>query len=306
METDGPDEVVKLLNKTFAGRYALDGELGRGGMATVYLAKETHPARRVAIKVLTPTLTDRLARKWFLREVAIASNLSHPHIVPIFAAGEAGNLLYYVMPYIEGESLGVRLIRERSLPLRDAIHIVRDVGGALAYAHSSNVIHRDIKPGNILLTSGHALVTDFGIAGGLCAACGGDPAVAGMALGTPGYMPPEQAMGLTEADPRSDVYSLARVLYVMLHGDLPDTDFTLEAERLARPYPARSVHAPRDTIPDAVGSALRRALSWDPAERFASVSEFVQGLTTDYRPRSVQTAGRTIWRRFANTIGSLR
>ncbi len=282
VEAGAPDEIVEKLNDVFAGRYLIEGELGRGGMATVYLAQARYPARQIAIKVLAPTLTDALARKLFLREVDIASNLSHPHIVPIFAAGEVEETLYYVMPYIEGESLRVRLTRERPLPLRDAIHIMRDVAGALEYAHRSKVVHRDIKPGNILLTSDHALVTDFGIAGGLCAACGNDSAIAGLALGTPGYMSPEQAMGMIDADPRSDIYSLASMLYEMLHGELPSPDRGRGAQRAPTP----TAQEPGHTIPEPVERALDQALTWDPAERFATVADFAQALASGYGPHA--------------------
>lgn len=154
------------LNDAFAGRYAIEGELGRGGMARVYLAREVEPARQVAIKLLKSTPGNQVARELFLREVGIASSLTHPHIVPIFSTGEVGDLLYYVMPYIAGESLRDRLMRDRLLPPSEAICILQDVGEALDYSHRSGVVHRDIKPGNILFASGHALVTDFGIAGG--------------------------------------------------------------------------------------------------------------------------------------------
>jgi serine/threonine-protein kinase len=162
-------------------------------MATVFLAEERHPNRQVAVKVLDPQFATEIARERFLREVDLASKLTHPHIVPIFAAGEAGGLLYYVMPYIEGPSLRVRLARQGKLPVEDALAIAREVGDALDYAHARDIVHRDIKPENILLSDGHAVVADFGIARALCVSCDDNITIAGVPIGTPGYMSPEQA-----------------------------------------------------------------------------------------------------------------
>ncbi len=282
------DELIKQLNDAFDGRYCIERQLGRGAMATVYLSQERHPARQVAIKVLEPALAHELGRGRFLREVDIASNLTHPHIVPIFGAGEAAGLLYYVMPYIEGESLRARLLRETSLPIDDAIHIAHDVADALDYAHGSEVVHRDIKPENILLAGGHGLVTDFGIARALCAACSDNLTIAGIPIGTPGYMSPEQASGMVDVDGRSDIYSLACVVYETLRGKPPFSGTTLMAIREAQRQPLSRMADFGNGIPDAVEAALRRALSVNPAERFANAGEFAAALVTGRGPHGAR------------------
>ncbi|MGH9259780.1 MAG: serine/threonine-protein kinase, partial [Acidimicrobiales bacterium] len=211
----------KSLVEQLAPRYTLEREIGAGGMARVYLATEDHPHRKVAIKVLDPDLCTRLFRERFLREVELASSLSHPHIVPVFAAGGVDCYLYYVMPYIEGESLRRRLEREGALRLDDALHVTADVADALGHAHANGIIHRDIKPENILLSGGHAVVADFGIARAISAA--GEPSLTqtGQPIGSMNYMSPEQAFGSGTLDARTDVYSLACVLFEMLTGETP-------------------------------------------------------------------------------------
>src|SRR5205814_212562 len=205
---------LDALRESLAPRYEVEREIGAGGMARVYLAVEQHPRRRVAVKVLDPELSTRLLRERFVREVDLASKLSHPHIVPIFAAGEASGLFYYVMPYVEGESLRHRLRRDRALPLDDALHIARDVADAMAFAHAQGIVHRDIKPENVLLQGDHAIVADFGIARAISVAGTVPRTKTGQATGSPGYMSPEQAMGLPAAA-RSGVYSLGCVLFEM-------------------------------------------------------------------------------------------
>src|SRR5947209_7961108 len=214
-------DVLDTLRASLAPHYDVEREIGAGGMARVFLAVEQHPHRRVAIKVLDPEVSTRLLRERFLREVDLSSNLSHPHIVPIFSAGEVDGLFYYVMPYVEGESLRHRLLRDRNLPLETALHIARDVADALAFAHGQGIIHRDIKPENILLSGEHAIVADFGIARAISAAGSLTLTQAGQPIGSPGYMSPEQAMALGDLDARTDIYSLGCVLFEMLAGSRP-------------------------------------------------------------------------------------
>src|SRR2546422_938656 len=225
-------DMLDLLREGLASRYEIERQIGAGGMARVFLAVEQPPQRRVAIKVLDPEISTRLLRERFIREVDLSSKLSHPHIVPIFAAGEAAGLFYYVMPYVEGESLRHRLQRERKLSLDDALHIARDVADALAFAHGEGIIHRDIKPENILLSGDHAIVADFGIARAISAAGVRTLTGAGQPIGSPGYMSPEQAVGSAQLDARTDVYSLGCVLFEMLAGEPPGMSLT---ERL-RPH----------------------------------------------------------------------
>lgn len=266
---------IEQLQRTLGDRYRIEREIGRGGMATVFLAEELHPRRQVALKVLAPDLARSTARDRFLREVELASNLTHPHIVPIFTAGEIGELLYYVMPYIEGQSLRARMLQEGKLSVEDALEITSEVGGALQYAHSQGVVHRDIKPENILLSNGHAVVADFGIARALCAACGDNITLAGMPIGTPGYMSPEQAMG-EEVDQRSDLYSLAAMLYEMLAGQPPFYGQTLAAIIRARyTEPTPSLHRAGWAGSDTIDQAIQRALQLEPDQRFDSVKAFL-------------------------------
>src|SRR5215213_10102148 len=212
---------AKTLTGTFADRYAIERELGRGGMATVYLADETKHDRKVAIKVLRPEVAATLGAERFLREIGIAARLAHPHIVPLIDSGEAGGLLYYVSSYMPGGSLRERLQREGKLSVRDTLRIAQEVSTALDYAHRAGFVHRDVKPENILFADGHALLADFGVAR-VCCGDGEDPVTAaGIAIGTPEYMSPEQASGERDVDARSDVYALACVVYEMLTGAPP-------------------------------------------------------------------------------------
>src|SRR2546425_7402237 len=236
------------LQGALADRYTIERELGHGGMATVYLAQDRKHHRRVAIKVLEPELAAALGPERFLREIEIAAGLNHPHILPLCDSGEAAASLYYVMPYVEGETLRDRLKRERQLPLEDALRITREVADALSYAHSHDVVHRDIKPENILFQAAHAVVSDFGIARAITAAAGGSLTATGIAIGTPAYMSPEQASGGGPIDGRSDVYSLACVLYEMLAGEPPYTGASAQvviAKRFTDPVPSvRRVSGP--------------------------------------------------------------
>jgi serine/threonine-protein kinase len=273
------DTLTDSIKEALTDRYTIQRPIGRGGMATVFLAEERHPARKVAVKVLDPELTDHLGRGRFLLEVEIVSSLTHPHVVPVFSTGEAGGLLYYVMPYIEGQSLRQRLLQESQLSLAEALHITHDVADALEYAHARSVVHRDVKPENILLSGGHALVADFGIARALSAASDNRLTVAGLPIGTPGYMSPEQATGSAEIDGRTDIYSLACVLYEMLYGEPPAPGTRDTQDAVRRQRSARRTQSSADTVPETVEAALAKALAWDPRERFSSTAEFARALT---------------------------
>ena len=266
----------------FAERYRLDGELGHGGMATVYRAWDLRHGRPVAIKVLRAELSASLGRDRFLREITIAAQLHHPHILPLFDSGEAAGELYYVMPYLEGESLRDRLRREPRLPVGEARRIGREVADALSYAHAKGLVHRDIKPENILLESGHAVVADFGIARAVQTAGGGTLTGTGVVLGTPAYMSPEQAAGEERLDGRSDVYSLGCVLYEMLSGAPPFVGTTAHAVIAAHLTDApRPVQDVRPEVPASVSRALAGALAKDPAARIQTAETLRELLDTE-------------------------
>jgi serine/threonine-protein kinase len=272
---------MSRLTAALADRYRIERELGAGGMATVYLAHDLRHERDVAIKVLHPDLGAALGAERFLSEIKTTAKLQHPHILPLLDSGVADGLLYYVMPYITGETVRARLERERQLPVDDALRIARAVGDALQYAHEQGIIHRDIKPENILLQGGHALVADFGIALAVQQAGGQRMTQTGLSLGTPQYMSPEQAMGERIIDARSDQYALAAVLYELLAGEPPCTGATVQAVIAkvisAEPEPLALV---RKTVAPGVDAAVRRALAKLPADRFASVAAFLAALAT--------------------------
>ena len=276
--TDVTDPLGKL-KEAFHGRYLIERELGAGGMATVYLADDLKHHRKVAIKVMRPELSAAVGPERFLREITTTANLRHPHILPVFDSGDAEGSLFYVMPLVEGESLRTRLTREKHLGVEDALHIVKEVADGLGYAHGRGVIHRDIKPENILLESGHAVIVDFGIAKALSAAGSNALTQTGLSLGTPQYMSPEQAAAEQDLDGRSDLYSLACVLYEMLGGQPPFSGPS--AQSLIHQHimiPAPPVTNLRPGIPMPVVAALQRALAKTAADRFHSIAKFVEAL----------------------------
>jgi len=269
--------LFERLGEALASRYKIERELGQGGMAKVFLAHDLKYERAVAVKVLRPDVGADVGAARFLREIQIAARLHHPHILPLYDSDQADGLLYYVMPYIEGETLRQRLLRERQLPVPESLQIAREVADALSYAHSCNVVHRDIKPANILLDSGHALVADFGVA----RAIGGGQTSSGHVIGTPAYMSPEQVDGSEYLDGRSDIYSLGAVLFEMLTGESPfrgSTVTAIIANRLTSPAP--SARAFRELVPEAVDSAVKKAMANLPADRFTSATQFAEAIGT--------------------------
>ena len=281
------------LAGALADRYRIERELGQGGMATVYLAHDVRHDRRVALKVLKPELAAVIGAERFLAEIKTTANMQHPHILALFDSGQVDGTVFYVMPFVDGESLRDRIAREKQLPIEDALRIAREVGDALSYAHGLGVIHRDIKPENILLQGGHALVADFGIALAASKTGGTRMTETGMSLGTPTYMSPEQAMGARALDARVDIYALGCVLYEMLTGDPPFTGSTAQAivGKVLTEKPA-GIRARRDRVPVAVERAVLTALEKLPADRFASAAEFNHALTSDYSP-SVSTVAES-------------
>jgi serine/threonine-protein kinase len=273
-------DIVQRLGSALADRYVIERELGAGGMATVYLAQDVRHDRKVALKVLRPELSAILGAERFLTEIKTTANLQHPHILSLFDSGEADGTVFYVMPYVEGESLRDRITREKQLPVDDAVRIAREVADALDYAHRHGVVHRDIKPENILLHDGRALVADFGIALAASRVEGGTRMTeTGMSLGTPHYMAPEQAMGQREITATADVYALGCVLYEMLTGEPPFTGPTAQAivARVMTEQP-RSLTLQRHTVPPHVEAAVQKALEKLPADRFTSAAQLGEAL----------------------------
>jgi Tol biopolymer transport system component len=283
-------EWVDRLTKALAARYRIEREAGHGGMAIVFLARDLRHDRPVAIKVLRPELAGVLGPARFLREIQVAARLTHPHILPMLDSGEADGLLYYTMPFVEGDTLRQRLEREKQLPLEDTLRIAREVAGALDYAHRQGIVHRDVKPENVLFAAGHAVVADFGIAQALEVAGGETLTTTGMLLGTPAYLSPEQAAGGRALDPRTDQYALGCVVYEMLAGQPPFTGPT--AESLMHQHlnvPARAVTELRPAVPAALADSIARALAKNPADRFESTSRFADSLVL---PAAAQAAAR--------------
>ena len=285
---------VTVLNAALEGRYTIERELGEGGMATVYLADDLKHGRKVALKLLKPELAAVVGAERFLVEIKTTANLQHPHILPLFDSGEVDGLLYYIMPFIDGESLSDKLKRETQLSVKEALGITEALAGALDYAHRHGVVHRDIKPGNILLQEGQPLVADFGIALAVTVAAGDRITETGLSLGTPPYMSPEQAAAERELDGRSDQYSLACVLYEMLAGQPPFNAPTAQAtvaQILAVDPPPLLER--RRTVPAGVATAVHRALEKVPADRFDTAGDFAEAVTTGeyWTPVEVRGAG---------------
>jgi serine/threonine-protein kinase len=271
---------TEQLNVALAGRYAIDRLVGEGGMATVYLARDLRHQRRVALKVLKPDLGAVVGVERFLSEIQVTANLQHPNLLPLFDSGAADDVLFYVMPYVDGESLRARLEREKQLPVDEAVRLAAAVASALDYAHRHGVIHRDLKPENILLHEGQPLVADFGIALAVSNAGGNRITQTGLSLGTPQYMSPEQATGDRVIDARTDVFSLGAVTYEMLTGEAPHTGTTSQAiiARLLTEKP-RAIRASRPSVPAHVEAAVDLALEKLPADRWATTKEFGEALT---------------------------
>jgi eukaryotic-like serine/threonine-protein kinase len=284
-------DAVHRLRSALADRYRIERELGQGGMATVYLAHDLRHERRVAIKVLRPDLAAVIGANRFLREIKTIAHLQHPHILGLIDSGEVGGTAYYVMPFVEGESLRARLQREKQLPVAETVRIAREIASALDYAHRHGVIHRDIKPENVLLHDGSALVADFGIALAISSAGGSRMTETGMSLGTPHYMSPEQAMGEREITARSDVYALGVVTYEMLVGEPPFTGPTAQAiiAKVLTDEP-RPPTGQRKTVPPAIEAAVLTALAKLPADRFGSAAEFAAALTAPSLPTRTRAA----------------
>ena len=285
------------LASALADRYRIERELGAGGMATVYLAEDLKHRRKVAIKVLRPELSAVLGSERFLKEIELTASLQHPNILPLFDSGSAEGLLYYVMPFVEGEALRARLEREHQLPIPEAVRIASAVAAALDYAHRRGAIHRDIKPENILLSDGNALVADFGIALALRDAGGPRLTETGLSLGTPQYMSPEQATAERTVDPRTDIYSLGAVLYEMLAGEPPFTAPTTQgiiAKLLTQP--PVSLRLLRDTVPPGLEAVVEQALAKLPADRFGTCRDFSEAVASALRmqaPGSSATPARS-------------
>src|SRR5216684_5153115 len=294
MERASLERVREALSAALGDRYTIDRELGRGGMATVYVAEDLRHSRQVAVKVLRPDVAAAVGAERFLREIAIAARLTHPHVLPLLDSGQAAGSLYYVMPFVRGETLRERLVREPRLPLKDALGIARELGAGLDYAHREGFVHRDVKPENVLLADGHAVLADFGIARAIFRAGGEHVTEVGLAIGTPEYMSPEQAAGDRELDGRCDEYALACVVYEMLAGEPPfsgDSARAIVARHLSEP--PTPLRARRPDAPAAVEQALARALAKAPADRFASVAEFTVALEQTRSGAVPSLVGRT-------------
>ncbi|HXE58465.1 MAG TPA: serine/threonine-protein kinase, partial [Gemmatimonadales bacterium] len=302
-----PDQsLAARLGEALGSAYTIEGEIGRGGMGVVYRARDERLKRRVAIKVLPPELAFQAdIRARFTREAETAAQLSHPHIVPIFSVGEGNGLVYFVMGYVDGESLAGRLKRRGRLPVDEARRIMKETADALGAAHAISVIHRDIKPDNILLegTRGRVMVTDFGIAKALSSVSGGTLTSAGTAIGTPSYMSPEQAAGEREIDGRSDIYSLGIVTFQMLTGELPFNAPTVAGILMKQiTEVAPSVQVRRPEVPDDLALAVARCLEKDPENRWPTADALRRALESrtvvGYQPtglgwRATGTRGRT-------------
>ena len=298
------------LRTALAERYRIEREIGSGGMAAVYLAEDLRHHRQVAVKVLRSEVGNQVGVDRFLREIRIAANLSHPNILPLFDSGEADGLLYYVMPYIEGKTLADRMEAEGVPPVQEAVHIISEVGDALARAHAEGVVHRDIKPQNILFEFGHVRVADFGLARAVEIAGGERLTRTGIAVGTPHYMSPEQLEGESSEDVRSDVYSLGCVAYELLVGAPPFTGPTAQAVvagHLTKPVPP--VRDRRPEVPASVEAVVKKALAKEPADRFQTVTQMTEALTRAMTAEAQEAEERRVarrrWKRAFAGIGAL-
>ena len=272
-------DLLSRLTEALADQYTIEGELGVGGMATVYLAEDRKHRRKVAIKVLRPDIAAAIGADRFLKEIEVTANLQHPHILPLHDSGEAADFLYYVMPFVDGASLRGVMNAEPQLDLPYVLQMASEVAGALDYAHRQGVLHRDIKPENILLSEGHAVVADFGIAKAITKAGGQNLTMTGWALGTPGYMSPEQATGSGQLDAGNDVFSLACVIYEMLTGATPDFWPSDDEVRVGRFLEAPAAHREiLDRHPVTVEQALTKAMAMRPANRFSTPGELAKAL----------------------------
>jgi tetratricopeptide (TPR) repeat protein len=303
-----PIDIATRLASALAGRYTIDREIGRGGMATVYLAHDVRHDRRVAVKVLVDSVTSAVGSERFLREIHIASALTHPHILTVHDSGEADGLLYCVMPFVDGESLRARMVRERQLPIEDSIQITREIADALAYAHAHGVVHRDIKPENILLSGGHALVCDFGIARALTGTGVGERRLtdSGTSVGTPLYMSPEQAAGDSDIDGRADLYALGCVCFEMLTGMPPFTGVNAQVVRMRHvaepPPPIRTM---RPTVPREIEEVVHRLMAKVPADRFPTAARLRDTLSTPTSEGSAVARARRRWWQLGALVGIL-
>jgi serine/threonine-protein kinase len=273
-------EWPERLDAALTGRYRIERELGAGGMATVYLAEDQKHHRQVAVKVLRPELAATLGAERFLREIEIAAKLNHPHILPLYDSGGTGDVLFYVMPFVEGQSLRDRVTKSGALPIDEAMRIIREVADALAYSHQHGVVHRDIKPENVLVSSTHALVTDFGVAKAVSdAASAAHLTGTGITLGTPAYMAPEQATADPAVDHRVDIYALGVMAYELLAGQVPFRGTNLQqviaGHLTRRPDPLSTYRA---TVPPALEELVMRCLEKNPADRWQSAEEVVRAL----------------------------
>ena len=307
---------LETLQSALGDRYRFEREIGSGGMATVYLARDLRHDRQVAVKVLKPELGAVLGAERFLSEIKVTANLQHPNLLPLFDSGEAGGLLFYVMPFVEGETLRGQLDREKQLSIEESVHIATAVASALQYAHEHGVIHRDLKPENILIQAGQPVIADFGIALAVSKAGGARVTQTGLSLGTPQYMSPEQAAGDRVIDARSDIYSLGAVTYEMIGGEPPHSGSSAQAiiAKLMTSEP-RALFTLRSTVPIHVAAAVEKALAKLPADRFASARDFAQALTNPHFTLSTRTgiaaqmAGTSAavkkWKRAAIALGVL-
>jgi serine/threonine protein kinase len=273
------DAQTARLAAALSGQYTILREVGAGGMATVYLAEDSKHGRKVALKVLRSELAGALAAERFPREIKTVAQFHHPHILSLYDSGEAQGILFYVMPFVEGESLRQRLDRDGQLPIQESIRILREVADALAYAHARGVVHRDIKPGNVMLAGRHAVVTDFGVAKALSASGQEKSTTVGIAVGTPQYMAPEQAMGESNVDHRADIYALGLLGYEMLSGraafDRPTPQAVLAAQVIEMPA---DIHGVRANLPPLLGEAIMKCLAKNREERWQSADELVAQL----------------------------